>query len=169
MMLKRDFLKIAAAGALGGTLPTAFAQKPAPSYFLEGPDYKGEKVSLDDYAGKACLVTFFSFECEVCFEDLRLMREFYVGNKQRGFMMLGVNIDAKKSVFSEYIKLMEQTIPPAQRFPILWRKEAGYQDSFGSIVTKPTHFVLSKAHRKVLRRDGKFRPDDWDDLWTSLA
>jgi cytochrome oxidase Cu insertion factor (SCO1/SenC/PrrC family) len=177
-MEKRDFLKALAFASMGAAAPAAFAQakhpaeplqRPAPSYFLEGEDYKGTKISLDDYAGKACLVSFFSFECEVCFEDLRLMREFYLGNKQRNFMMIGVNVDAKKDTFMEYVNLIELTIPKEQRFPIVWRNAPGYQDSFGPIVKKPTHFVLSKAHRRVLRREGKFRPDDWDDLWTSLA
>jgi hypothetical protein len=166
-MEKRDFLKLAAAAAVPGL---ALAQaKPTPAFYLEGTDAGGNKVSLDDYAGKVCLVSFFSFECEICFEDLRLMREFYVGNKQKGFMMLGVNIDSKKELYKQYLDLIEATIPKEQRFPIVWRNAPGYQDSFGPIVKKPTHFVINKAHRKVLRREGKFLPNDWDDLWSNLA
>ena len=56
-----------------------------------------------------------------------------------------------------------------QRFPIVWRGAPGHKDSFGEIVKKPTHFVLDRVHRPVLRRDGAFQPNDWDDLWTLLG
>jgi hypothetical protein len=115
------------------------------------------------------LVSFFTAGCNLCTKDLKLMREFYVANKARGFVLLGVNIDEKKEDFTQYMNLISLSIPPDQRFPIVWRNTSGHKDSFGAIVRKPTHFVLDKAHNQVTRREGSFLPDDWDNLWTTLT
>ncbi len=95
-MKRRDFLHTAAVGLV---LPaTVFAQKkPAPAaavpYVLKGADVMGKPINLQDYAGKACLVSFFTAECIPCTNDLRLMREFYGANKKRNYVNIGVNVD----------------------------------------------------------------------------
>lgn len=171
-MDKRRFMQYMAAGALGATSLSALSQqakKPVIRHTLAGFDASAKPVSLDDFAGKVCLVSFFTAGCNLCTNDLRLMREFYMGNMKRNFVLLGVNIDEKKDDFTQYMQLISLSVPTEQRFPIVWRNAPEHQDSFGPIVKKPTHFVLDKAHRQVLRREGQFQPTDWDDLWTSLA
>ncbi len=171
-MDKRTFMQYMAAGALGAVALQGFAQeqkKPVIRHTLSGFDSDAKPVSLDDFAGKVCLVSFFTAGCNLCTNDLRLMREFYMGNMKRNFVLLGVNIDAKKEDFKQYMQLISLSVPAEQRFPIIWRNAPGHQDSFGAIAKKPTHFVLDKAHRQVVRREGPFQPTDWDDLWTSLA
>ncbi|MET3133380.1 thiol-disulfide isomerase/thioredoxin [Oxalobacteraceae bacterium GrIS 1.11] len=174
-MQKRAFLQTAAALSMGLCAPALWSanatRAPAPplAFNLDGKDSNGKPVKLDDYPGKVCLVSFFAFDCESCFEDLRLMREFYLANKDKNFVILGVNIDKRKEMYLEYMSLIEKTIPVGQRFPIVWRNAPGHSDSFGPITTTPTHFVLNRVHKQVLRRDGGFQASDWDDLWTSLT
>lgn len=171
-MDRRTFLQYAAASALTAAFPLAFAQQPpkaAIHHTLTGIDSDAKPVALDEFAGKVCLVSFFTAGCNLCTHDLRLMREFYMGNRKRNFVLLGVNMDEKKDDFMQYMKLISLSIPANQRFPIVWRNAPGHQDSFGTIARTPTHFVLDKAHKQVLRREGTFQPTDWDDLWTSLA
>lgn len=170
-MDRRTFLQYTALAALSAAYPLAFSQqpsKPAIRHTLSGADSDAKPVTLDDFAGKACLVSFFTAGCNLCNNDLRLMREFYMGNKKRNFVLLGVNVDEKKEDFLQYMKLISLSVPADQRFPIVWRNAPGHEDTFGAILKKPTHFVLDKAHRQVLRREGPFQPTDWDDLWTSL-
>ena len=170
-MKRRDFLHTAAVGLV---LPaTVFAQKkPAVAasvpYVLKGADVMGKPINLQDYAGKACLVSFFTAECIPCTNDLRLMREFYGANKKRNYVNIGVNMDADKAVLAAYVDLLKTTIPADQHFPIAWRNAKGHSDNFGVISSQPTHFVLDKTHKLVLRRNGVFKPSDWDDLWTNL-
>jgi peroxiredoxin len=175
-MKRREFLH--AAGATGAALvlpATVFAQKkpaaaPAPAvpYVLKGVDVTGKAINLQDYAGKACLVSFFTAECIPCTNDLRLMREFYGANKKRNYVNIGVNMDVNKEELAGYIDLLKKTIPADQQFPIAWRNAKGHSDNFGAISSQPTHFLLDKAHKLVLRRNGIFKPTDWDDLWTNL-
>lgn len=169
-MKRRDFLNTVAAGAAGLALPAmAYADKKADlTYVLKGMDVLGKPVNLQDYLGKACLVSFFTAECIPCTNDLRLMREFYGANKSRNYVNIGVNMDVNKEDLALYIDLLKKTIPAAQHFPIAWRNAKGHMDNFGVIKSKPTHFVLNKEHKLVMRRDGIFKPADWDDLWTNL-
>ncbi|MES2019338.1 MAG: redoxin domain-containing protein [Pseudomonadota bacterium] len=163
------------AGAAGLVLPaTVFAEKKAAAaaplmpYVLKGGDVDGKPINLQDYRGKACLVSFFTAECIPCTNDLRLMREFYGANKKRNYVNIGVNVDTVREELALYVDLLKKTIPTDQHFPIVWRNAKGHSDNFGDIRSKPTHFVLDKEHKLVLRRDGIFKPTDWDDLWTNL-
>jgi peroxiredoxin len=172
-MKRRDFLHTAAVGLV---LPaTVLAQKKpaaapvaAAPFVLKGTDVAGKAIDLRDYAGKACLVSFFTAECIPCTNDLRLMREFYGANKKRNYVNIGVNMDVSMTTLAEYVDLIKKTIPVDQHFPIAWRNAKGHNDNFGAISSQPTHFVLDKAHKLVLRRNGIFKPSDWDDLWTNL-
>ena len=169
-MKRRDFLQTVSAAAAGLVLPgqSKAAAAPTAPFVLKGVDVTGKAINLQDYAGKACLVSFFTAECIPCTNDLRLMREFYGANKTRNYVNIGVNMDVDKAALADYIDLLKKTIPAAQHFPIAWRNAKGHSDNFGAISSQPTHFVLDKAHKLVLRRNGIFKPSDWDDLWTNL-
>ena len=185
MMHKRDFLHTcaltatataAAAWAPGAALAQALAEPPGGAssadgmqHTLSGTSSEGQPLRLADYAGKVCLVSFFTAGCALCTNELRLMREFHTSNRQRDFVLLGVNIDEKASDFMQYVELVKVSVPVEQRFAMVWRFAPGHQDTFGAITRRPTHYVLNRQHQQVLRRQGNFQPGDWDDLWTSLA
>jgi cytochrome oxidase Cu insertion factor (SCO1/SenC/PrrC family) len=171
-MHKRAFLHACAASAIASTPTGAWAQA-APEkgtpHQLSGTGSDGKPIALSDFKGKVCLVSFFTAGCALCANELRLMREFYTHNRQRDFVLLGVNMDEKNADFLQYIDLLKLSVPAEQRFPIAWRHAAGHQDSFGPVTRRPTHYVLNRQHQQVLRREGSFQPTDWDDLWISLS
>ncbi len=167
-MLRRDFLQSALISGFMLSSGLASAQTTALTYTLEGTDVYGKKLSLSDYAGMTVLVSFFTYDCDLCSEDLKLMREFYVRNSKNKFMMLGVNLDKNKKDLDEYNDLTTHAYPKDQRFPTVWRYAPGHKDNFGPIPTQPTHFVLDHKTQLKFKREGKFQPDDWDKLWLSL-
>ncbi len=122
-MQKRAFLHTlaGAAAALIGTpllaqpKPARSAALPTQAQTLVGVDHHGRKVDLDDHAGRMCLVTFFTFDCNLCFEDLQLMRQFHQGDKEKPFSQLAVCMDERRQDYLEYMRMLEQTIP---RVPI---------------------------------------------------
>lgn len=169
-MNKRKFMQYVAASALGTAYLPSHAQTAQDhKYSLVGTDVNAKPVRLDDFAGKVCLVSFFTAGCNLCSHDLKLMREFYVGNKARNFVLLGVNIDSSKEDFTQYMHLISLSIPADQRFPIVWRNAPDHKDTFGPVIKKPTHFVLDKTHKLMLQREGAFQPSDWDELWSTLS
>jgi peroxiredoxin len=170
MMKRRAFLQSAAISSLFlSTHALAAKDVKTQPFNLLGTDVSGKKVQLKDYAGKTVLVSFFTFDCQVCTNDLKLMREFYVGNSNKNFVLLGVNIDKNKKELDEYNEVTTLAYPKAQRFPSVWRNDPAHKDNFGLITTTPTHFVLNKQHQLAFKREGAFRGEDWDNLWLSLS
>ena len=97
------------------------------------------------------------------------MREFYVGNAKRNFVLLAINTDENKKDFDTYNQLIELAIPKEQRFPTVWRNAPEHKDNFGVISRQPTHFVINAKSQFVFKREGTFQPNDWDNLWESLG
>jgi peroxiredoxin len=166
-MQRRTFIQSALISGLMLSTQTQ-AQAASMVYTLDGTDVYGKKLSLHDYLGMNVLVSFFTFDCPLCSDDLKLMREFYVRNSKNKFMLLGVNLDTNKKDLDDYNDLTTHAYPKDQRFPTVWRNAAGHKDNFGPITIQPTHFVLDRKSELVFKREGKFQPDDWDNLWLSL-
>jgi peroxiredoxin len=181
-MKKRTFIHAALAAAMGVAGAPVFAQqvkeaqketqkeiqKEPQKLSLYGIDAYGKKLALSDFLGKTVLVSFFTAGCSLCSRDLKLMREFYVGNSKRNFVLLAINLDQDKKDFDDYNKLIALAVPKEQRFPTVWRNAPEHRDSFGVITRQPTHFVINPKNQLVLKREGSFLPDDWDTLWESL-
>jgi peroxiredoxin len=165
-MNRRNFLHAAAATALAASYPTSFAAPIKQS--MIGVDSDGKPFDLANYAGKVCLVSFFTSACNLCTHDLKLMREFYFDNRAKNFSLVGVNIDARREDFAEYSHLISLTIPAEHRFPLVWRNSPQHADSFGPIKSQPTHFVLNRNQEQEFKREGSFQPADWDLLWSKL-
>ncbi len=160
-----------AAVTMGLACAPLFAQstKEAQKFHLQGTDIDGKKLDLANFLGKTVLVSFFTAGCSLCTRDLKLMREFYVGNAKKNFVLLAVNIDQDLKDFETYNQLIALTIPKEQRFPTVWRNASGHKDNFGTISRQPTHFVINAKSQLVFKREGTFQPTDWDNLWESLG
>jgi peroxiredoxin len=164
-MNRRNFMQSVAAAALAASYPALAAPL---KQSMIGLDADGRPFDLSSYAGKVCLVSFFTAGCNLCTHDLKLMREFYLSNRSKNFSLIGVNIDAKHDDFVEYAHLVALTIPADQRFPLIWRNGPDHADTFGPVSRQPTHFVLNKDQELVFKREGSFQPQDWDVLWSKL-
>jgi peroxiredoxin len=156
--------------AAKAAVPAAPAAVPPPMQpDLMGIDDTGHAIKLADYNGKALLVSFFTSGCNLCINDLKLMREFNRDNRAKSFVMLAISLDEQRSDYMEYAKLIALAVPASDRFPLLWRKAPEHRDTFGAVGAMPTHFVLDKSHKVAFTRRGSFKPDDWDELWTLLG
>ncbi len=171
-MDRRTWMQLTAAGLLSTMSSTLLAEnsaKDVPPLMMQAMDANGRKLALSDFLGKTLLVSFFTAGCNLCSRDLKLMREFYVSNMKRNFVLLGVNIDQNKADFDQYNQFISLAIPADQRFPLVWRNAPGHNDNFGLITRQPTHFVINAKNEFIFKREGSFQPEDWDNLWTSLG
>jgi peroxiredoxin len=146
-MQRREFLHGLGAATLALAAPAAVAQVPQPVMTMSGKDSNDAPFTLDRFANKVCLVSFFTAGCNLCTHDLKLMREFNFANRTKNFALIGVNLDKSRQDFNDYLKLIGLAIPAEQRFPLLWRSATDHHDNFGPIVREPTHFVLDAKHR----------------------
>ena len=175
IFMKKHFFVALAIGisALLAQTPAHSAQSKAVTQSnqikLIGTDSNGANFDLKNYAGKTVLVSFYGAACTVCERDLKLMREFYRDNAAKKFVLVGVNIDKTKSDFETYAKIVALSTPKNQQFPLLWKGNLNSLDGFGNVSTGPVHFVINSKGELILRRDGTFKGEDWDNLWESLA
>jgi len=84
-------------------------KSPAPDFTL--PDLERGKVSLKDFRGKLLMLNFWASWCVPCREEMPAMERLYQRYKDRGFVILGVNIkDDKKSAVS-FVRELKITFP----------------------------------------------------------
>ena len=84
-------------------------KSPAPDFTL--PDLERGKVSLKDFHGKLLMLNFWASWCVPCREEMPAMERLYQRYKDRGFVILGVNIkDDKKSAVS-FVRELKITFP----------------------------------------------------------
>lgn len=86
-------------------------KSPSPDFTL--PNLGGEKVSLKDFRGKLLLLNFWASWCLPCREEMPAMERLYQKYKDRGFVILGVNLkDDKKSAVA-FVRELKITFPIA--------------------------------------------------------
>ena len=84
---------------------------PSPASGFTLPDLERGKVSLKDFRGKLVMLNFWASWCVPCREEMPAMERLYQRYKDRGFVILGVNIkDDKKSAIS-FVRELKITFP----------------------------------------------------------
>jgi thiol-disulfide isomerase/thioredoxin len=84
--------------------------KPAPA--IEGTDVEGKKVSLAGLRGKVVLVDFWATWCPPCVAAIPALKRLEKAFGDRGFVILGVNQDARRESVNEVAK----SLPLVRKF-----------------------------------------------------
>ena len=139
------------------------AAQPAPAT-LSGQTLDGKSYDLRQDAGKVILVFYWSTDCPVCRDKMPELRANFEGWRDKGFQLVAVNVDKSIESVRAYDTILNRVVPPAQRFPWLWRGAAAHQDSFGSLTQVPTSFLLDRKGRLVRQFRGRIETELWDDI-----
>ncbi|RCS58419.1 TlpA family protein disulfide reductase [Parvibium lacunae] len=170
-LTRREYLQML---LLGGLSSNAYANPARPvankkePYRLLGQTLEGKPWSLQAQRNQFTLITFWATWCPTCRKELPLLRSFYEDNQRKGFNLLAISLDERREDVAAYQQVLFQVIPASQRFPIMWRKEWGHQDTFGPITGTPSHFMFRKDGSLFRFRQGALQPEDWDDFWTEM-
>src|SRR5512132_620414 len=78
------------AGCYGGTRPPRIGNA-APAFTIQDSD---RKVSLSDYRGKVVLLNFWATWCPPCIAEMPGLQHTYDRLRDRGFLVVGVAMDA---------------------------------------------------------------------------
>ena len=80
---------------------------PTPDFTL--PDPAGKKVSLKDFRGKLVMLNFWATWCAPCREEMPTMERLYQEFKNKGFVILAVDVKDKKTDALAFIKELKLT------------------------------------------------------------
>lgn len=84
-------------------------RSPAPNFTLS--NLAGEKLSLKDFRGRLVFLNFWASWCVPCREEMPAMERLYQEFKEKGFVILAVNIkDIRKDALA-FVKELKLTYP----------------------------------------------------------
>lgn len=105
----------------------------APHFSLAGLD--GKKHALSDYEGKVVMINFWGTWCEPCTREMPAIQRQYDKWKDKGFVVLGLNLDESKVTVQSFVRQYNLT------FPILFDKELRMRDKYRVANYPTTYFV----------------------------
>lgn len=117
--------------------------KPAPPFTL--PSLAGEKVSLADFNGKVVLLDFWGTFCAPCVKALPELQALHARFADRGFAVVGVNVDDRIELTKKAIAAASVRYPILQATPGVW---AAYK------VNALPSLVLVGRDGRIVRRYG---------------
>ena len=161
LIQRRRLLAGAALSALAGV---SHAQVAPPKHSLLGKTLDGRAYDLQQDRGKAVLVFFWSTRCAVCRDKMPELRANYEAWRDKGFQLVAVSVDRHLDELNTYDSVVNRMVPPSQKFPLLWRGDAGHRDSFGPVSHTPTSFILDRQGLEVKQIRGRIDPALWDDM-----
>jgi len=114
---------------------------------IGGNTLAGGRAGLSQYRGKVVLVHYWATWCEPCKDDMKTFRELQAKYAQRGFALLGINLDNDITTAQAYLR--------ANRLP--WAhlyQEGGLESPLATqlgVLTLPTMLLVGKDGRVISR------------------
>jgi len=87
------------------------ASEPKPAQDFTLKDLSGNDVKLSSLKGKAVIINFWATWCYPCREEIPDLQKSYEENKDKGLIILGVNIKENESKVSKFAKDYKMTYP----------------------------------------------------------
>ena len=130
--------------------PSAVPAAAPPGFSL--PDLAGRQRSLDEFADRVVLVTFWASWCRPCIEEMPSIQRLEAAMAQAPFSVVGVNV-------GEGIRRVQATVQRLRMtFPVLLDKDSATFEDWGADVL-PTAYVLDRGGRVRYVARG---PVEWD-------
>ena len=122
---------------------------PAPDFTLK--DLSGKTVHLADFRGHPVMLDFWATWCGPCRLSIPLVQKFYETHKDKGLIVLGINVDEDPSGVYPFVQRFQMT------YPILYAGGSPVSDALG-VEGIPT-FILLDAQGRIVRRFEGFSMD----------
>lgn len=122
----------------------------APNFKL--PGLSGESVDLQSYRGKVVLVDFWATWCTPCQDSMPFLESLYQRYRDKGFLVVGVNIDAFSEAVPEFLRY----------YPVSYKI---LLDSDNRVMR--TYGVYGLPNMFLVDREGRIR-EHWIGFETSL-
>ena len=120
---------------------------------FELEDLKGKKIKLSSLSGQVVFLNFWATWCPPCRAEMPSMERLHARFKDRGLVVLGVDLQEGKSEVEGFVREYKLT------FPILLDRTGSAGGDYG-VRSIPTTFVIGRDGSIVAGRIGG---QEWDD------
>ncbi len=101
-------------------------------------DMQGQPVSLAQFRGQVVILNFWATWCPPCREEMPSMERLYQDNRDKGLVMLAVNVEANgQQAVSQFLQRHPYS------FPVLLDNEATAQKAYG-VFRFPESFIIDR-------------------------
>ena len=107
----------------------------------------GKSVKLSDYRGKLVFLNFWATWCPPCRSEMPAMQALYDKLKDRGFVILAVDLAEEAGVVRDYIRANKLT------FPVLLDTSGAVGGTYGA-ESIPTTYIVDREGRILARGIG---------------
>ncbi|HWE87449.1 MAG TPA: TlpA disulfide reductase family protein [Terracidiphilus sp.] len=140
--------------------------KPAPAFNLE--DLSGQKVTLDNYKGKALLINFWATWCGPCKLETPWLVELRNQYASKGFEILGVDSeddevtpDDKAGWAKDRASVVQFVQQEHMPYPVLLNGDSISQE-YGGFEAMPTSFFVDRSGKVISMQMGITSKDDME-------
>ncbi len=137
-------------GAAGGSA-TAAVGGPAPEFTLPGS--QGDEVRLSQWRGQVVVIDFWASWCKPCREELPALEALYQAQKDKGLVVIGVNLDEERTDALAFLKQHNVS------FPIGFDPEGTMADTW-ELPKMPTSYIIDTEGKIVHMHAGYETGDD---------
>lgn len=102
---------------------------------LSGATSDGRTLSLDQFRGQVVYVDFWASWCAPCREELPVLNTLHQRYRDRGFTVLGINVDTDRKSAQ---RMIDQIVPA---FPIVFDPNGKWPEAFG-LRDMPSSFLI---------------------------
>lgn len=102
---------VVACGGAGGAVPQQGITQGSLARDFTLYDLDGNEVSLSDYEGDVVLVNLWATWCAPCRDEIPDLEAAYQANKDKGFAVLGVNIEEPAETVAPFVEELNMTYP----------------------------------------------------------
>jgi peroxiredoxin len=115
-------------------------------------DLKGDKITVpDDFAGKVLVVRFWVDWCKSCAIEMPIMDETYSKYKDRGLVVIAVNVGQTKNVAEAFVTKLKLS------YPVVLDTDSAITNKFG-VKAVPFTFIVDRKgiiRKRILGEAGK--------------
>ena len=149
MKTRRSLLRVGAYAALAAfgamaALPAgaAGASAPAPDFTLDSNT--GKPIKLSSLKGQVVMVNFWATWCGPCRKEMPLLDSIYKQYKDKGFTLLGVNVEPDPKLATDFLKKLPVS------FPVLYDVKSDVSSLYKVTGMPTTVFIDKKGNVRVV-------------------
>jgi peroxiredoxin len=130
---------------------------PVPNLLLNNID--GDSISLHDLKGKVVVLQFTASWCSVCRQEMpHLEKEVWLENKDKDFVLIGIDIDEDKEKVIPFIRAMMVT------YPIAYDADKSHFYNFATLKAGVTRNIVIDKEMNIAFQTRLYDPTEFEEM-----